>query len=162
MESRYVTYLEDRVRKLETEMAGIPSSSRAPTMKSTKSYEAESGKITHLDSRQSDITQPPLLRPPSENKPPQDLPPELLPQSSDGFDWVEEEFSVDEISDGMAALSVRPEGAGYLGNQSFLDTPKAALLLTLHQVHRQVWHSSERYSRWDGISMFNLRHLSIK
>lgn len=41
--------------------------------------------------------------------------PEAVPQQADGFDWVEREASVGDLADGMAALSVRPEGAGYLG-----------------------------------------------
>jgi transcriptional regulatory protein GAL4 len=40
---------------------------------------------------------------------------ETVPQKADGFDWVEKEVSLGDLSDGMAALSVRPEGAGYLG-----------------------------------------------
>jgi transcriptional regulatory protein GAL4 len=39
---------------------------------------------------------------------------ETLPQQPDGFDWVEE-TTLNEMSDGMAALSIKPEGIGYLG-----------------------------------------------
>ncbi|KFY39549.1 hypothetical protein V495_05890 [Pseudogymnoascus sp. VKM F-4514 (FW-929)] len=39
---------------------------------------------------------------------------ETLPQKPDGFDWVEE-TTFSSISDGMAALSMNPEGTGYLG-----------------------------------------------
>lgn len=41
-------------------------------------------------------------------------PEEALPQQADGFDWVEE-ITISGLSDGMAALSIMPEGAGYLG-----------------------------------------------
>lgn len=41
--------------------------------------------------------------------------PEALPQHSDGFDWAEREISLGGLTDGMAALSVKPEGSGYFG-----------------------------------------------
>lgn len=37
---------------------------------------------------------------------------EAVPEESDGFDWQED---IDVLADGMAALSVEPRGAGYLG-----------------------------------------------
>lgn len=40
---------------------------------------------------------------------------ESLPHKADGFDWTETTVRLSEISDGMAALSINPEGAGYLG-----------------------------------------------
>ena len=41
--------------------------------------------------------------------------PETLPQHSDGFDWAEREISLSGLTDGMAALSIKPEGSGYFG-----------------------------------------------
>ncbi|KAJ9134315.1 C6 zinc finger domain containing protein [Pleurostoma richardsiae] len=38
---------------------------------------------------------------------------EAVPDGPDGFDWQED---VNELADGMAALSVDPKGAGYLGS----------------------------------------------
>lgn len=38
---------------------------------------------------------------------------EAVPDEADGFDWHED---VDELADGMAALSVEPKGTGYLGS----------------------------------------------
>ncbi|KAL1981234.1 hypothetical protein VTN96DRAFT_2947 [Rasamsonia emersonii] len=43
---------------------------------------------------------------------------EALPQQADGFDWAEKELAVGDLTDGMAALSIRPEGAGYFGSSS--------------------------------------------
>lgn len=43
---------------------------------------------------------------------------EALPQQADGFDWAEKELAVGDLTDGMAALSIRPEGAGYFGKSS--------------------------------------------
>lgn len=40
---------------------------------------------------------------------------ETLPREADGFDWTETAVRLSELSDGMAALSINPEGAGYLG-----------------------------------------------
>jgi transcriptional regulatory protein GAL4 len=37
---------------------------------------------------------------------------DAVPAEVDGFDWQED---VDELTDGMASLSVEPRGAGYLG-----------------------------------------------
>jgi transcriptional regulatory protein GAL4 len=42
--------------------------------------------------------------------------PEAVPNDADGFNWQEENVSVDGLTDGMAALSVEPAGVGYLGN----------------------------------------------
>lgn len=44
--------------------------------------------------------------------------PEALPQQADGFDWAEREISLGGLTDGMAALSVQPEGSGYFGMQT--------------------------------------------
>ncbi|KAL3418309.1 C6 transcription factor [Phlyctema vagabunda] len=52
---------------------------------------------------------------------------EALPQEADGFDWSENAVSLNDLSDGMAALSIRPEGAGYLGATSSV-VPLRALL----------------------------------
>ena len=41
--------------------------------------------------------------------------PEALPQQADGFDWAENKITVGDLTDGMAALSIKPEGAGYFG-----------------------------------------------
>ncbi|KAF2015184.1 hypothetical protein BU24DRAFT_348313, partial [Aaosphaeria arxii CBS 175.79] len=44
--------------------------------------------------------------------------PEAVPYSADGFNWQEEDVTVDGLTDGMAALSVEPTGVGYLGKFS--------------------------------------------
>jgi transcriptional regulatory protein GAL4 len=41
--------------------------------------------------------------------------PEAVPNNADGFNWQEQNVSVDGLTDGMAALSVEPTGVGYLG-----------------------------------------------
>lgn len=47
--------------------------------------------------------------------------PEALPQHSDGFDWAEREISLGGLTDGMAALSIKPEGSGYFGSYIFFQ-----------------------------------------
>ncbi|KAF2027454.1 hypothetical protein EK21DRAFT_114811 [Setomelanomma holmii] len=44
--------------------------------------------------------------------------PEAVPNNADGFNWEEENLSLDSLTDGMAALSVEPTGVGYLGSTS--------------------------------------------
>lgn len=43
------------------------------------------------------------------------LPSEETPEEADGFDWVEEDLIGNELTDGMAALSINPKGTGYFG-----------------------------------------------
>lgn len=54
---------------------------------------------------------------------------ETLPQKPDGFDWVEE-TTFSGLSDGMAALSMKPEGTGYLG-KCFQPSVKNSLVNVL-------------------------------
>ncbi|KAF4222679.1 hypothetical protein CNMCM8980_007841 [Aspergillus fumigatiaffinis] len=53
--------------------------------------------------------------------------PEALPQQADGFDWAENRITVGDLTDGMAALSIKPEGTGYFGASSSV-VPLRALL----------------------------------
>lgn len=46
---------------------------------------------------------------------------ESLPREADGFDWAEHEFPLGGLSDGMAALSIDPAGAGYLGKMRSIE-----------------------------------------
>ncbi|RDW92074.1 hypothetical protein BP5796_01468 [Coleophoma crateriformis] len=55
---------------------------------------------------------------------------EALPSAVDGFDWTEA-VNLTALSDGMAALSIKPEGAGYLGATSSV-VPLRALLRSDH------------------------------
>ena len=50
---------------------------------------------------------------------------ESLPREADGFDWAEHEVTLGGLSDGMAALSINPDGAGYLG--AFLRFSKTTI-----------------------------------
>lgn len=43
------------------------------------------------------------------------MPRDEVPDEADGFDWIEEEFTGNDLTDGMAALSINPKGTGYFG-----------------------------------------------
>ncbi|KAK9451149.1 fungal-specific transcription factor domain-containing protein [Limtongia smithiae] len=43
---------------------------------------------------------------------------ESVPDEADGFDWVEQDVFNNDLSDGMAALSISPRGSGYFGAAS--------------------------------------------
>jgi len=43
---------------------------------------------------------------------------EAVPDEADGFEWQEKAPSINDLTDGMAALSIEPNGTGYLGKVS--------------------------------------------
>ncbi|KAK9459669.1 fungal-specific transcription factor domain-containing protein [Lipomyces oligophaga] len=43
---------------------------------------------------------------------------EAVPDETDGYDWVEQDIINNDVSDGMAALSINPHGSGYFGSAS--------------------------------------------
>lgn len=67
------------------------------------------------------------------------FPSEEAPDEADGFDWVEEDLIGNDLTDGMAALSINPEGTGYFGLAS------SSVLLRALRVHNfdQVQHSED-------------------
>lgn len=64
--------------------------------------------------------------------------PESLPLEADGFDWSESAVSLGEIADGMAALSINPEGAGYLGKY-FCKRPQIMSLNFIKFLLTRTW-----------------------
>lgn len=111
--NRYVTSLENRVQQLEALSAGLlpdgdvesplpPLSSPDFNMWSTVEPRGATMEITASVAGEKEIT--------SEG------PPDDLPILSNGFEWSEhDDDPTNYIADGMAALSVDPQGAGYLG-----------------------------------------------
>jgi transcriptional regulatory protein GAL4 len=74
--------------------------------------------------------------------------PEALPDISTGFEWAENQDPTTHILDGMAALSVNPRGAGYLGKKIiFMNVPYKANISSgssanvelLRSLHRNGW-----------------------
>lgn len=112
--NRYVTYLEDRVRSLEATLndqllGSDPKKGRGFALfQSPQQLMQQHLPVDLGSSHQPDAVPNPQLSSPTVEGNNQGIPSELLPQRADGFDWAEEEVAVDEISDGMAALSVRP------------------------------------------------------
>ncbi|KAH7310325.1 putative fungal-specific transcription factor [Rhexocercosporidium sp. MPI-PUGE-AT-0058] len=115
-----LTAAEDRIRKLEAAFAELlpdvdldnllGSTSDRPLSRSRrKNSEPLRSEVTGVQARD-------LLR---ESASPGAE--EALPQQADGFDWAEE-TTLSGLSDGMAALSIKPEGTGYLGRASWTPT----------------------------------------
>ena len=111
--NRYVTSLENRVQQLEALVArllpdGDVESALFPTLPLSSpdfnTVEPTGGtmEITALLEDEKEI--------PSEGSP------DDLPILSNGFEWSEQDDDpTNYIADGMAALSVDPQGVGYLG-----------------------------------------------
>lgn len=114
--NRYVTSLENRVQQLEALLARllpdgdvesalsqVPSPS-SPDFNTWVTVEPRRSKVETTDSL------------PDEKEIPSEGPPDDLPILSNGFEWSEQDDDpTNYIADGMAALSVDPQGAGYLG-----------------------------------------------
>lgn len=62
--------------------------------------------------------------------------PEAVPRQADGFDWSESSVSLNDLADGMAALSVNPEGAGYLGKYLHFSYKSCILMQRTVQAQR--------------------------
>lgn len=78
-------------------------------LESSDGYSSSSptGSTTGGSSSRQLEPQPPAHRPV--------LPNDEVPDEADGFDWIEEELKGNELTDGMAALSINPQGTGYFG-----------------------------------------------
>ena len=106
-----LTIAEDRVRDLEaafkTIFPGVDVDTVLASIQSGNSEDSASRAATKESSKS------PLAN--VQDVHDADSPSESLPREADGFDWSENAVTLTEISDGMAALSINPEGAGYLG-----------------------------------------------
>ncbi|RQM08687.1 hypothetical protein DH86_00000413, partial [Scytalidium sp. 3C] len=120
-----LTEAEDRIRKLEAVFAELLPNIDLNSVLSSSSYD---GRISDNEA-ESSVAKLELPASPAKASPADSTShpaEESLPQRADGFDWVEE-TTVSDISDGMAALSIKPEGTGYLGATSSV-APLRALL----------------------------------
>ncbi|KAG0645036.1 Regulatory GAL4 [Hyphodiscus hymeniophilus] len=111
-----LTAAEDRIRLLESALTSLfPGIGLETILSSTQSQ------ITDTPSERT-ASQPARSSPPDEDeKRNANSSSETLPREADGFDWTETAITLSElsdVSDGMAALSINPEGAGYLGATS--------------------------------------------
>ncbi|KAH8803555.1 Zn(II)2Cys6 transcription factor [Xylogone sp. PMI_703] len=120
-----LTEAEDRIRRLEAAFAELlPNVDINSILDSHSHDESHAGQtVVTASTKQEPMASPKntfvedVASPGAE---------ETLPQEADGFDWVEE-IAISDISDGMAALSIKPEGTGYLGATSSV-VPLRALL----------------------------------
>lgn len=111
--SSNLTAAEDRVRELEALVASLLPGVNVDSV--TGSIRQDATASNHQAS-----TNEPWLRTSSHSDPAGsgralESGIESLPREADGFDWAENEATFDGLADGMAALSVHPDGAGYLG-----------------------------------------------
>ena len=113
-----LTAAEDRIAKLEAAFADLlPNLDLDLALASLEdgspqSYDQSQGAAAPASVEAEPSS--PTMRNVRESTSPE--PEEKLPLQADGFDWVERE-TLSELSDGMGALSIQPEGTGYLGEQ---------------------------------------------
>jgi len=108
-----LTYVEDRLSSFETALSRLfPGGDLDATLRSLLSNQAAPPQVP---SSQTSSRHSTPARPEAERTEPA---PEALPQQADGFDWAEKELTFGDLTDGMAALSIKPEGAGYFGASS--------------------------------------------
>ena len=110
MKERHLTYVEDRLRSFETALSRLfPGGDLDATLRSL---------LQNREVRRRAPSSKSSTRPSSPTRLEADQgepAPEALPEQADGFDWAEKELALSDISDGMAALSIKPEGTGYFG-----------------------------------------------
>ena len=117
----YLTKVEDRVRRLESLICEILPNADIDTLLS-KSHllsrdahqpnykiKSEGGNSSNL----SGASRPRSFRPTPAHRPL--IPNDEVPDEADGFDWIEVDLQGNELTDGMAALSINPKGTGYFG-----------------------------------------------
>ncbi|KAJ5909907.1 hypothetical protein N7504_004550 [Penicillium tannophilum] len=109
---QHLTYVEDRLHSFETALSRLfPGGDLDATLRSLlQNQDTPKAPSSKSSSRHST---PAKLE--AERAEP---PPEALPLQADGFDWAEKELTLGDLTDGMAALSIKPEGAGYFGASS--------------------------------------------
>ncbi|KAL2219178.1 putative C6 transcription factor [Thermoascus aurantiacus ATCC 26904] len=111
---QHLTYVEERLRTFETALGKLFPGSDLDSIVRSLLQDGQSPPKTG-SSRQSSTGPSTYVK--SETNPSEPAS-ETLPQQADGFDWAEKELTVGELTDGMAALSIQPEGAGYFGSSS--------------------------------------------
>ncbi|KAL2784159.1 fungal-specific transcription factor domain-containing protein [Aspergillus keveii] len=120
---QHLTYVEDRLHIFETALGRLfPGGDLDATVRSLLHDQEPLPKASSSSKSSSRHSTP--AKPEADRHEPA---PEALPQQADGFDWTENRITVGDLTDGMAALSIKPEGAGYFGASSSV-VPLRALL----------------------------------
>ena len=113
-----LTATEERVRDLETALASLFPGIDLETVLSSAAVgpSGQASKESEAPSPEKPLSPPADVKQEFRDRHGSSSPaPESLPLAADGFDWSENAVNLGELADGMAALSINPEGAGYLG-----------------------------------------------
>lgn len=111
---RHLSHIEDRLYSFETALGKLFPGGDLDSIVTSLLQDQEAQPRASLSSSPSARASP-RARPESKRSEPTL---EAVPQQADGFEWAEREISLSDLADGMAALSIRPEGAGYFGASS--------------------------------------------
>ncbi|OJD16832.1 hypothetical protein AJ78_03022 [Emergomyces pasteurianus Ep9510] len=120
-----LTYAEDRIRKLEATISTLLPNVDIEALLDSSSPQPPGDQRPQ---KPESLQKRPLVATSKDVAIAPEAASEALPQLADGFDWAEKELTLSELSDGMAALSIQPEGAGYLGGPSSV-APLRALFM---------------------------------
>ena len=108
---RYLSSVENRLQRLERLVAQrLPDVNIEEALESVNFDETDKVRRESPSAKHSQLTP---AAPPTPLDAGSSSISEAVPEGPDGFDWQED---VNELADGMAALSVEPKGTGYLGN----------------------------------------------
>ncbi|OAX81130.1 hypothetical protein ACJ72_04532 [Emergomyces africanus] len=144
-----LTYAEDRIRKLEATISTLlPNVDIEALLDSSAPQPPGAQRPQEPESPQK----PPLVATSKDVAATSEAASEALPQLADGFDWAEKELTLSELSDGMAALSIQPEGAGYLGGPSSV-APLRALFMGGWDVNSSAQSAAAGKAARDAQSM---------
>lgn len=111
---RHLSYVEERLSAYETALSKLFPGGDMDSVVASLLQDQDPHQRNSL-SPSASSKESPRPRPESKHAEPTA---EAVPQQADGFDWAEREISLGDLADGMAALSIRPEGAGYFGASS--------------------------------------------
>ncbi|KAH7121758.1 lactose regulatory protein LAC9 [Dactylonectria estremocensis] len=107
----YLTSVERRMQQLEDLLSQLHPDLNIEEAIAANNKERRVS--TASSSAQPFVAEGPSVSTSAPKKPTEESISEAVPEEADGFDWQED---VNELADGMAALSVAPSGTGYLGS----------------------------------------------
>ncbi|KAL1870049.1 hypothetical protein Plec18167_007567 [Paecilomyces lecythidis] len=109
---QHLTFVEDRLHAFERALGNLFPGSDLDGLVNSLLQDQETRPKAEPSPSDTSSRQSPFVKSEAERDEPA---PETLPQQADGFDWAEKEIALGDLTDGMAALSIKPEGAGYFG-----------------------------------------------
>lgn len=124
----HLTKVEERLRRLEIITAELLPDVDIESLLSKYGHRPSTSHDGHRSSAGRSSWAPESIRKEEDEESPQSEmddeheenihpkePKDQVPEEADGFDWVEDNFAGNDLSDGMAALSLNPQGTGYFG-----------------------------------------------